>query len=256
VIYVGTSGYSFRDWVGPFYPPGTRPAEMLAHYVRRFPAVEINSTYYRLPSPETMSRMEKKTPPRFRFIVKFQSEITHRRNRDPDPFRAFREVIRPLEETSKFHGALAQFPWSFRNTEENRGYLEFLRDHFPDRPVFFEFRHDSWATRETAALLRRLDAGFCTVDEPRLRGLFPPLVHVSGEVGYVRLHGRNAEAWWGGGSERYNYLYNEGELAEWAEKIREMASRTRDTFVFFNNCHAGRAVQNAKRMTELLQLEL
>ena len=257
MIYVGTSGYSFRDWVGPFYAKGTRASEMLTQYVRHFPAVEINATYYKLPGPRTFASMEAKTPKSFRFVVKFQAAITHAREGNLADFNAFVDAIQPLEEAGKYYGALAQFPWAFRNTSENRDYLRLLRVGYPERPLFVEFRHVSWARPETAHLLRELDAGFCIVDEPKLPTLFPPIVEVTGDVGYVRFHGRNAAKWWEGtNQERYDYLYSDDELREWIGKIRDVSSRTRDLFVFFNNCHGGQAAQNAKQMMEMLRLEL
>jgi uncharacterized protein YecE (DUF72 family) len=257
MIILGTSGYSFRDWVGPFYPPGIPQGQMLNYYVGHFSAVEINSTYYRMPHPKVMTQIERKTPEGFHFTVKLPGDVTHRQTRDPAVFEEFLRVIAPLEEAGKFRGALAQFPWSFRDSRENWAYLAFLRQAFPERPLFAEFRQDSWAREETFEGLRSLGLGFCSADEPKLRGLFPPLARVVGETAYVRLHGRNAKDWWGGdNSGRYNYLYNDDELKEWAQKIRELAAQSANTFVFFNNCHAGRAVQNAKRMAELLELDL
>jgi uncharacterized protein YecE (DUF72 family) len=255
VIHLGTSGYSFRDWIGPFYPPGTRPAEMLPHYARFFPAVEINSTYYRVPPARTFSRMAERTPPGFRFTVKLPGGATHEYRRDPGVIEAFLASVAPLEEAGKLRGVLAQFPYSFRPGGESHAHLRFLRDALGGRPVFAEFRHASWARPETFALLEALGAGFCAVDEPRLPGLFPPVVRPTGTVGYVRFHGRNAGAWWSGDSSaRYDYLYSDRELSEWVDAIRRLEAHSRETFVFFNNCHAGHAAENALRMTELLEI--
>jgi uncharacterized protein YecE (DUF72 family) len=255
MIHIGTSGYSFKDWIGPFYPPGIPQGQMLNYYVRHFRTVEINSTYYRLPHPKVMSQIERKTPEGFLFTVKLPGDVTHRQTRDPAVFEAFRGVVRPLEDAGKFAGALAQFPYSFRNSPANRDYLGYLRESVPEHPIFVEFRQDSWAVEETFPLLEKLGLNFCSADEPKLRGLFPPLARTVGPVSYVRMHGRNARDWWSGqGSQRYNYLYNESELREWADKIRDLNAHSKDTFVFFNNCHAGQAVENAKRMAELLEL--
>jgi uncharacterized protein YecE (DUF72 family) len=253
MIHLGTSGYSFQDWLGNFYPPGIPQGQMLNYYAQRFSTVEINSTYYRLPHPKVMWQLERKTPPHFRFLVKFHGDVTHRQTRDAASFAAFARALEPLEAAGKFDGALAQFPFAFRDRPENREYLRYLRQAYGPRPLFVEFRHDSWARDESLDLLRELEAGFCVVDEPDLPGLFPPLVAATGEVGYVRLHGRNAREWWKG-AERYNYLYSDAELQEWAGRIRDLAGRTRETFVFFNNCHEGHAAQNAQRMGELLGL--
>ncbi len=257
MIYVGTSGYSFRDWVGPFYPPGTPSRDMLAWYARQFPAVEINSTYYRVPGPRVMERMAERTPAHFRFTVKLHGDVTHKRTRDTAVFEAYLATVQPLIDTGKFAGALAQFPYSFRHNEDSREYLRFVRDHLRDRPAFVEFRHESWARRDAFTLLDELRFGFCAVDEPRLEGLFPPIVRPTGEVGYIRFHGRNTTDWWGGDSAlRYDYLYTDRELLEWLEAIRGLAAKSRDTFIFFNNCHAGKAARNARRMVELLSLPL
>ena len=92
------------------------------------------------------------------------------------------------------------------------------------------------------------------MDEPRLPGLMPPVTMLTAEDAYVRLHGRNADNWWGrGGGDRYDYDYSKAELEEWVRKIADLAQRARSTYVFFNNCHAGHAARNAKLMQELLR---
>lgn len=256
MIWIGTSGYAFDDWHGVFYPPGLPRSERLRYYANRFPAVEVNSTYYRLPHPVVIRQMEQKTPERFRFLVKLNHEVTHRGESGAEHFRAFLDVISPLEETGKFHGGLAQFPYAFRRSPQNLAHLRRIRDRMGERPVFIEFRHDSWAREETFAELRSLGLGFCAVDEPRLRGLFPHIVRETNGVGYVRFHGRNESTWWGGeGSLRYNYGYSDSELKEWVAWVRDLGPRTTDTYLFFNNCHAGQAAQNAMRMSELLGVE-
>jgi uncharacterized protein YecE (DUF72 family) len=256
MIFVGTSGYSFDDWQGVFYPPGLPRGQRLNFYTRHFPAVEVNSTYYRLPHPMVLRQMERKTPDGFRFLVKLNQEVTHRGCSTPEHFHTFLDAISPLEEVGKFYGALAQFPWGFKRTPRNIEHLGRIRERMGERPVFVEFRHDSWACEETFALLKDLGLGFCAVDEPKLRGLFPPIVRETNGVGYVRFHGRNAQNWWGrGGGDRYDYDYSDSELRGWVEMIQELGSMTTDTYLFFNNCHAGRAAQNALRMEELLGLD-
>lgn len=252
-ILVGTSGYSFQDWVGPFYPPGTRPSGMLEYYATCFDAVEINSTYYRLPPPKVFESAAGRTPPGFRFTVKFPGDVTHKRDRGLEIMPAYLAAIAPLEDAGRFRGTLAQFPWSFRDSAENREYIRAVREAHGDRPLFFEFRHDSWARRGTFELLDGMGAGFCAVDEPRLSGLFPPLVRPTGPTGYVRFHGRNAGNWWEGDSRsRYDYLYTDDELKEWLAAIHRLAERSKETYIFFNNCHGGQAAENAVRMRELL----
>ena len=256
-IVVGTSGYSFDDWVGTFYPKGTRKGDMLGYYARHFGCVEVNSTYYRIPHPIVLRRMEEKTPECFEFVIKANQEMTHKGSRDPVLYRSFTDAIQPVVDAGKFEGVIAQFPWGFKNTSENRGHLRFLKDQFGDYPLFVEFRNREWITEDVFSELEKSGVGYCSVDEPQLKGLVPPIARRTTDLGYVRFHGRNAKNWWGrGGGDRYDYLYSEAELKEWVAKIQAMSQNARKTFVFFNNCHAGQAARNARLMKELLSLPL
>jgi len=259
-IIVGTSGYSFEDWVGTFYPATIRKGDMLREYCKHFSAVEVNSTYYRVPHPAVIGRMEEKTPAGFEFVIKANQEMTHAASRDEALYASFREAIKPVIEAGKFRGVIAQFPWSFRPSEETRDHLQFLREKFVDLPLFVEFRNADWIVEDLFERLRSAGIGYCSVDEPHLKGLVPPIAVATTDVGYVRLHGRNAKNWWRGsgkgGGDRYDYLYSEEELKEWVAKVRSMSRAASKTYVFFNNCHAGQAARNAKLMKELLSLPL
>lgn len=253
-VLLGTSGYSFPDWVGPFYPEGMRSKDFLGYYSRHFDTVEVNSTYYRLPSPRMLEQMERKTPPGFHFVVKLNKAMTHEGSRDPALYRDFRAMLEPLKAAGKYDGLLAQFPWGFKRSPDHLVHLETMRELLPEEPLFVEFRHDSWITPELEPWLRGQRLGYCSVDEPRLEGLIPPVTMVTTGDAYVRLHGRNAQKWWAGDrSTRYDYDYNEQELREWLRKISELAEKARRTYLFFNNCHAGQAARNAKLMQELLR---
>ena len=274
-IFVGTSGYSFADWVGPFYPTGTRPGDFLSYYARHFDTVEVNSTYYRIPSPRAIGQMERKTPPGFRFMVKLNQAMTHERSLEASLVRDFRAALEPLKVAGKYDGLLAQFPWGFRRTPENESHLAALRDALAGEPLFVEFRHASWALPDMQERLRGKQLGFCAVDEPRIAGLMPPVAWVTAEDAYVRFHGRNATNWWGKRSsagagaaatagaaprgtgaasgDRYDYDYRADELKEWVQRVRELAGQARRTYLFFNNCHAGHAARSAKLMQELLR---
>ncbi|MGH7726597.1 MAG: DUF72 domain-containing protein [Candidatus Eiseniibacteriota bacterium] len=258
-VVLGTSGFSFDDWVGPFYPAGTRKTDMLAHYAERFTAVEVNSTYYGIPPPRTMEQLDRKTPPGFEFVVKAHRTMTHEKAPPPPAdFRAFHECLEPLKAAGKFRGTLLQFPWAFRPTLAARKRLELLHGELAeDGPLFVEFRHASWLRDEVFAFLMERGIGYCSVDEPELPGLVPAEARVTGETAYVRLHGRNKETWWGrGGGDRYDYDYSREELKEWVRKIRELAERSSKVYVFFNNCHAGQAARNALLMRDMLQQDL
>jgi len=253
-IRVGTSGYSFADWVGPFYPPGTRPGDFLEHYARHFPAVEVNATYYRIPEPRVLERMALRTPADFRFVVKLHQSMTHEGPPPAGRIREFMAAIEPLKRAGKYDGLLAQFPWGFRRSAASKAHLEALRAAFAGEPLHAEFRNDSWAHPGLGPWLAERDIGYCAVDEPALRGLMPPLALLTTDRAYVRFHGRNAATWWGrGGGDRYDWNYSERELGEWLEKVRKLAEQARRTYLFFNNCHAGQAARSAKLMQELLR---
>ena len=257
MIHIGTSGYSFKDWKGVFYPVKITNDKMLSFYAQHFNLVEINFTYYAIPKPQTFERMIEKTPPDFYFTVKANSGMTHNRIDNKSVFDQFETAIQPLIEANKFKGILAQFPWSFKNTENNRKYLKFLKDRLAEYPLIVEFRHISWISEALFGFLRDLDISYCAVDEPDLPGLVPPKVLATTDLGYVRFHGRNTKTWWGGDSaQRYNYLYTEQELKDWTPKLKQLAASTEETYVFFNNCHAGYAAKNAKTMQDMLQQDM
>jgi uncharacterized protein YecE (DUF72 family) len=253
-IVVGTSGYSFADWVGPFYPPHLKPSQFLAYYARHFDAVEVNSTYYGIPDPRVIEQMERKTPAGFRFMVKLNHAMTHESSRDPALYRQFLGVIEPLKAAGKYDGLLAQFPFAFRRSVHALQHMKTMRELLPGEPLFVEFRHRSWLEPTLSGELESLDLGFCAVDEPQMSNLMPPVVMRTTPDGYVRFHGRNADMWWEGNrSTRYDYSYQEAELNEWLTRIRELAEQARRTYLFFNNCHAGQAARSAKLMQELLR---
>lgn len=259
MIRIGTSGFSYDDWHGFFYPETLKPQARLTFYAQHFPAVEINTTYYRQPDPGLWHHFVRQTPAHFCFVVKAYRGLTHEREEaTPEAFQRFVEALAPLQQAGKFGCLLAQFPWSFQPNEANRAYLQYLRHHLQDLPVVVEFRHADWITDDTLHLLRRLGLGFCCVDEPRLRGLLPPVAVATTSTAYVRFHGRNAAKWWKHAEawERYDYLYNAFELAEWVPKIQSLAAQTETTYIFFNNHYHGQAVRNAQEMAQQLGLDL
>ncbi|MBF6612307.1 MAG: DUF72 domain-containing protein [Chloroflexi bacterium] len=260
MIHIGTSGYSYADWKGPFYPEGIKDSEMLPFYAQEFHATEINYTYYRMPSARTLAAMASKVPDDFIFTIKASKELTHEREAEeggstPENFRLFREAVQPLIDEGKFGAVLAQFPNSFKPTPENRDYLSVFRERMGDLPVAVEFRNSTWITDETMELLRRNNLGYCSVDEPRLKGLIPPVAVATAPISYVRFHGRNAQKWWRHDEafERYSYEYKPEELEEWVPKIDKLAKTSQNTFVFTNNHYRGAAVQTARELKDLLE---
>lgn len=255
MVYVGTSGYSYQDWVGPFYPQGTASGAFLGYYARHFPAVEIDYTYYRMPQATTLAGMAQRTPAGFRFAVKATSLLTHEREAKDQDFAEYRAGVQPLVESGQLGAILAQFPYSFSNSEAHRAYLGRLREGLGELPVVVEFRNVSWIIEPIFELLRELGLGFCCVDQPQFSRLVPPVALATSEVGYVRFHGRNYRKWWAHKEawERYNYLYDEMELNEWIEKVKALAAETRETLVYFNNHYQAQAAQNALQFTEMLE---
>lgn len=259
VIHIGTSGFSYDDWKGPFYPDGLPRKDMLAYYASVFPCVEINSTFYALPSAASFAGMVSRTPPGFRFSIKANQAMTHSGNPPADVFAKFLECTRPLRDSGKLACVLAQYPWSFRNVPENRDRIKELRDRVGEcTPLVVEFRRSDWLTQDTFKLLAELHIGYCAVDEPKLGGLVPAVAEVTSEIGYVRFHGRNAAQWWEHehAHQRYDYLYSEDELRDWVPKVRRMDASADDVYVFFNNHYKGKSVENAKMFARMLDVEL
>jgi uncharacterized protein YecE (DUF72 family) len=253
-ILVGTSGFSYDDWRGAFYPADLPKASMLDYYSRFFKIVEINATYYSIPSRANFERLAERTPDYFEFIVKTHQETTHRRRENAAALAKLTTAVQPLSEAGKLKGFLAQFPYSFKNNEINRKYLHTTRILLGDVPFFSEFRHDSWAIEPVEKFLADNNIGYVNVDEPALSGLMPPQDIVTNHIGYVRFHGRNGQKWWDGkGSDRYDYLYKESELESWLVNISGVLKKAFRAYIFFNNHPGGKAVKNAMQMIELLK---
>jgi uncharacterized protein YecE (DUF72 family) len=258
-IAVGTCGFSYKDWIGPVYPLGTKSAEMLELYARRFAAVEIDATYYRVPGIATFESMARRTPDGFRFAVKLPSAGTHlpdagtRRVHDDVPL--LRRNLTPLIDAGKFACVLMQFPNSFRPNDTTRSYLEMLRESLADVALVAEFRHREWQTAETTGLLRELNIGLVNVDQPHFKTLPRESSDVTSDIAYVRFHGRNAANWWRGTNEtRYDYLYEPPELEPWVHRIIDMSANpdVREVLSFFNNHARGQAVRNAEMLEDML----
>jgi uncharacterized protein YecE (DUF72 family) len=252
-ILVGTSGYSYQDWKGPFYPADVKDRDMLAFYARRFPAVEINFTYYRLPVARTMAAIVRKAP-WLAFAVKLTGDVTHEGKLTDELARDFRRGVEPMVEAGVLGCLLAQFPWRFKFAPAALEFLKKVAGYFGDLNVVAEFRNDSWAADDVYDELAKIKIGFCNVDEPRLKGLMPATAVATSKTGYFRFHGRNAKKWWRHekAAERYDYLYSQEELADWVPRVRDVAAKTQKTYVFMNNHPLGQAVTNAEMMMDML----
>jgi len=248
MIRVGTSGYSYDDWAGRFYPPGLPPAQRLVFYAERFDTVEVNTTFYRQPTLALTRGLAAKVGPGFRFSIKVWGGLTHDHEHATEAdFRRFAASLAPLVDTGHLGCILAQFPNSFRPQPGTLAWLARVREAWPAWPLAVEFRHGAWHTPATYARLRELDLGVCNVDEPDLPGLMPRGEEITARVGYVRFHGRNAERWYRHQEawQRYDYQYRQDELATWLDPLKRMARTADSVYVFFNNHYAAQAVTNA-----------
>lgn len=255
-IRVGTSGYSFKDWVGTVYPERTRAREYLMLYAQDFDAVEINSTFYRVPPADMVERMAAKVPDGFRFTVKAPQTMSHDRKRFAETKGPFLRAVEPLKRAGMLGGVLVQFPQSFPMDARSAEFLPRVADafRFAGCKVFVEFRHQSWYRDATYELLERLGVGFVNVDLPALGTLPKPSAIVTCGQAYVRLHGRNREMWYRHPtpSHRYDYSYGDGELVEWTGRIAQMAEHAGVVYAFMNNCHMGSSYVDALRLKQRL----
>ena len=259
-IRVGPAGWIYADWEGVVYPRPKPPNfDEAAYLARFFDTIEINTTFYHPPTLQTAKGWVRKVAanPNFKFTAKLWQRFTHDRNANRQEEKVFKEGLAPLQEAGRLAALLLQFPWSFKNTQENREYLGGLVVEFMEYPLVLEVRHNSWNEPETFRLLAGLGVGFCNIDQPVIgRSLAPSdrSILQSG-VGYVRLHGRNYEHWFSSEErpeERYNYLYSMEELEPWAQRIRNIAERTDVTYVITNNHFQGKAIANALQLISLL----
>ncbi|HEU4683899.1 MAG TPA: DUF72 domain-containing protein [Nitrospira sp.] len=237
-IRIGTSGWHYKHWLGPFYPPRLPAKRMLAWYMERFDTVEVNNTFYRLPTKETLRAWRDGTPPAFRFAVKGSRYISHRKKlNDPEPALA---RFLPLVETlgAKLGPILFQLPprWS-RNVERLNRFLDSLP---PTHRYSFEFRDPSWHDEAVYGALRKHQAAFCIYE---LAGFESPH-EVTADFAYVRLHGPEG---------KYGGDYSAGTLARWAERIDEWRGSLSAVYVYFDNDQAAYAAKNAAELKRLVR---
>jgi uncharacterized protein YecE (DUF72 family) len=246
-IQIGTSGFSYDDCVGPFYPKATPKSKWFDYYVREFSCLEINATYYTWMSTQAMESLASRAPVDFRFAIKLNKSLTHQKGDPSEGIKATIEQNLPIEDPVH----LAQFPNGFRPSEESWKRIEALSEL---DCLVVEFRHIDWQTKETTGRLRDLGISLCSVDAPKIKGLPEFSKELTGEIAYIRLHGRNAEKWYehDHAFERYNYLYSYNEITKLAEDIAEMSERANDAVVFFNNPYGAQAVTNARQLAEVL----
>jgi uncharacterized protein YecE (DUF72 family) len=278
-LRIGTSGWNYPagrgTWTGIFYPPrrprarapkrgevapvpqrgGGGPSskfDELAFYAEHFDTVEINTTFYGQPKAEIARTWAARTPPGFEFSLKLYRQFTHERlpRLDDREVDAFRRGIDPLASAGKIGALLAQFPASFKQSPESLAYLDTLLERFHDYPVAVELRHRTWSDRFAATidLLNSRGAALAQIDEPKFQMSIRQnqLPNVS-TFYYMRLHGRNADAWWrhDKSEDRYNYLYSADELKPISETAEAARRLVKKFYLYFNNHFSAKAVVNA-----------
>lgn len=264
MVRVGTAGWSFPDWEGVVYPRGQASSpEALTLLARLFDTLEINVTFYRPPTRRMAESWVRRVAarPGFCFAAKLWQGFTHQREEPhAQEERAFKDGIAPLREANRLGALLLQFPHSFRQTKENRVYLETLLDRFDGYPRVVEIRHISWMSGDLLEMLGARGVGFCNIDQPQIGKAAPPTTVITSGPGYVRLHGRNRANWFrrdAGRDARYDYLYSREELMEWVQRIRLMQRSRRspdaEIFIIANNHYRGQAPANALELKSLLR---
>jgi uncharacterized protein YecE (DUF72 family) len=261
MIRVGTAGWDYPDWQGVVYPrPKPKGFDPLTFLSRYFDTIEINSTFYGPARAEVargwVDRVANNQD--FRFTAKLWRRFTHERgtawtSAEVKEARAGFDVLR---EAGRLGAVLLQFPWSFRHSDESREWLRDLFAAFTDLPLVLEVRHASWAGADVLEWLSAAGVGLVNVDQPLFGNSLRPSAHATSAVGYVRLHGRNYKEWWrksAGRDERYDYLYTPEELEAWVERLRQLATRTREVYAVTNNHRVGKAPANAEMIEAMLQ---
>ncbi len=244
-VRLGTSGWSYEDWEGPFYPKGEK--KKLSYYSKFFNTVEIDSTFYAYPSRGMILGASRSTPAGFEFSAKLPKLITHQKALDlergvkEDLFR-FLHLLKPISDDGKLGPLLIQLPPSFGYSGGLKR-LEAFLDVLPTDLAFAaEFRNKSWLGKTDALdLLRAHNVAVTTVDEP----LLPPDTATTADFAFVRWHGRGERPW-------YDYRYRDEELKAWSERVEAMATKTKRLYGYFNNHFHGYAVENSLKMMELL----
>jgi uncharacterized protein YecE (DUF72 family) len=237
-IHIGTSGWHYKHWAGTFYPDSIMPNEQFEFYAKSFTTVEINNSFYRLPTPEIFTRWRKESPRNFIFVIKASRYITHQKKlKDPkQSTRKFFDNVKYLKD--KLGAILFQLPpmWNV-NVERFEAFLKVLPRKYR---YAFEFRNDTWYTDEIFRLLKKYKCAFCTYE---LAGHTAPAV-ITADFVYLRLHGPG---------NKYQGCYTESQLLYWAKQVTVWRRKGLDVFVYFDNDQLGYAAHNALHLKQIVK---
>ncbi len=247
LIRIGTSGFSYKDWAGNFYPQFCPPADFLQVYASQFDTVEIDATFYRIPGRDMVARWDKVTPDGFVFTAKFPRMVTHEGSVQEriEAMGRFVGAMRPLE--SKLGPLLMQFPYSFKPDQETL--LDQLLEALPsDVQIAVELRNKAWLNVESVFdRLRELNIAHTLIDHPWM----PRQNEMTADFGYVRLLGDRKKIQ---GDFSYVRDDREDDLNWWADLLRQQAALGRTVYVYVNNHFTGHSPTTAQTLIELLRL--
>lgn len=269
-ILVGTAGFSYKDWEGIVYPSGLKrkqhPVKFLAQY---FDCCEINTSFYGHIRPDTGKEWCDRVAEvnsGFQFTAKLFRSFTHAPGAALQSTSA--ATLNPLNEDetnaklglesiaaeNRLGALLIQFPISFKNTDENRDYLQKLIKKFREYPLVVEVRHATWDNDEVLAHFAAEKLAFCNIDQPQLGRAIAATDYSTSPIAYVRLHGRNYKDWFQSDNrnDRYNYLYTPQQLEPWKQKIERLGAKAEKTFAITNNHYKGKAAVNALELKGML----
>lgn len=241
-VLLGTSGWSYREWIGPFY--GRKEKSMLRAYGRVFATAEINTTFYRYPTRKMVMGWARYSPSDFVFSAKLPKLITHEKKLDlgagvEEDLEKFCDIMRVLLLNGKLGCLLIQLPPRY---EYDIAHLEsFLKILPADFKFAVEFRNLSWLRNETWDLLRKYKVAYTIVDEP----LLPPEIHITSSIAYFRWHGKGEKPW-------FNYRYSKEELDPWIPRVEATSKKVKKVYGYFNNHFHGYAPENCLQVLEML----
>jgi len=292
-ILVGSCSWADKTLIDSgWYPPSAKsPEERLRYYSERFPIVEVDSTYYAIPSERNPEAWVERTPPDFVFDIKSYALFTghgaavqafpkdlkealpaalrEKKNvylkdltaeMTDEMWRRFTDTLLPLDSAGKLGVVLFQFPPWFGPRRSNREYIMEAKERLGQYQMAVEFRNAAWMAEEdqekTLRFLREQDIPYVCVDEPQgFKSSVPPVTAATAPIAMLRMHGHNAEMWTKKAktaAERFDYLYDEDELREWVPRLRDLAEESREVHVLMNNCHRDYSVRNARQIGEML----
>jgi Uncharacterized conserved protein len=255
-LLIGTSGYDYLDWKGGFYPEKLARTRFLEYYSEHFNSLELNGTYYRMPTAEQMKKMIDRSGGRVKFTVKAFGELTH--GIDKTNYQVliteFKKALEPLISNNLLLCALFQFPESYHYEKEERLYLDTLLKEVADVPVVVEMRNANWQNEQVYNSLKERNVGWCITDNPTLKNLLKLDYKATSDIAYMRFHGRNADMWYKGDNvSRYDYMYSDTELQSFVNPILELLKHTKIVQLFFNNHAKSQATVNAKKIEILIK---